>query len=240
MRLGFAVRHGLRKGRQLLEAGAAQHRPTLSGSEGNRGVGTARRTGGPGFRAHFGAAPRALGLALFAVFGIVLELFVEKEQLLARSEYELGAAIDAFESLVDEFHGRYPKEREHTEIGHELMSLPVPLPCLLSSIHNKGPGRKPSAAVNSSPGEPEDVQYSIMLCGCKATNSNVSKRRMPPRSFLGFSLSPHLLRENQGRHRVHRVGVSPALCEPSCDCAYAPKPPLHASSRLVSGSRSDA
>jgi hypothetical protein len=54
------------------------------------------------------AAAKALGLALLAAFGVVLELFVVKENLLAGGEYELGAAVDALQYAICEFHGRHP------------------------------------------------------------------------------------------------------------------------------------
>jgi hypothetical protein len=37
---------------------------------------------------------RTLRLALLAVFGVVLELFIVKKELFAGREYELGAAVD--------------------------------------------------------------------------------------------------------------------------------------------------
>jgi hypothetical protein len=48
----------------------------------------------------------ALGLALLAVFGVVLELFIVEKQLLARRKNELGAAVDTLQNTIGEFHGR--------------------------------------------------------------------------------------------------------------------------------------
>jgi hypothetical protein len=62
------------------------------------------------------------------VLGVVLELFVVEKKLLTRGEHKLRAAIVALQHSVDKFHGRFPKAG--TTIGHELESLPVPLPCL--------------------------------------------------------------------------------------------------------------
>ena len=79
----------------FLEARAAKHRPALCGPEWDRGLRAALRTGEAGFRANPGAAAGALRLALFAVPGVVLELLVVEEKLLACRENKLGAAIDA-------------------------------------------------------------------------------------------------------------------------------------------------
>jgi hypothetical protein len=51
-------------------------------------------------------AARALRLALLAVFGVVFELFIVKKKLLAGRKNELGAAIDARQDSIGEFHGR--------------------------------------------------------------------------------------------------------------------------------------
>ena len=45
------------------------------------------------------------------MLGIVLELFVVEEKLLAGGEYEFSAAIDALQDLILEFHGRLPQEQ---------------------------------------------------------------------------------------------------------------------------------
>jgi hypothetical protein len=49
---------------------------------------------------------QALVLADFAALGFVLELFVVKEKLLAGCENKISPAVNAFESLVLEFHER--------------------------------------------------------------------------------------------------------------------------------------
>jgi hypothetical protein len=46
------------------------------------------------------------------VFGIVLELLVVKEKLLAGSEYEFGATVIALQNSVGKFHDRLPWRRE--------------------------------------------------------------------------------------------------------------------------------
>jgi len=110
---------GLRFARPL-EAGAAQHRPALSGLEGNCRLGAALRTGGPRLRTHPLRSARALGLALLAVLGVVLELFIVEKNLLACREHKLRAAIDAPEHSIREFHGRLPLTGTSAEIGHGL------------------------------------------------------------------------------------------------------------------------
>jgi hypothetical protein len=49
---------------------------------------------------------RTLRLALLAVFGVVLELFIVEKGLLAGRENELGAAVDTLQNSIGEFHGQ--------------------------------------------------------------------------------------------------------------------------------------
>jgi len=81
--------------RLLLEAGAAQHWPALCGLEGNRRCLAALRAVGPCLWAHPGATTNTLRLALFAVPGLVLELLVVEEKLLAGGEDKLGSTVAA-------------------------------------------------------------------------------------------------------------------------------------------------
>jgi hypothetical protein len=46
------------------------------------------------------------------VLGIVLELLIVEEELLAGSEDELGATVIALQNSVRKFHGRLPRRRE--------------------------------------------------------------------------------------------------------------------------------
>jgi hypothetical protein len=87
------------------------------------------------------APASALRLALLAVFGVVREVFIVKKQLLAGREHKLGATIVTLQYPVDKFHGRLPCHRGIRRIGHESESLPVPFPCALTRVNNKGPGR---------------------------------------------------------------------------------------------------
>jgi hypothetical protein len=49
---------------------------------------------------------RTLRLALLAVFGVVLELFIVEKGLLAGRKNELGAAVDTLQNSIGEFHGQ--------------------------------------------------------------------------------------------------------------------------------------
>jgi hypothetical protein len=46
------------------------------------------------------------------VFGVVLELFIVKEDLLASGEDELGTAVDALQYSIREFHGQASPNRD--------------------------------------------------------------------------------------------------------------------------------
>jgi hypothetical protein len=76
--------------------------------EGHCGFDPALVTGCPGLRPKPRATARALGFALFAAFGIVLELLIVKEELLARRENKLASAVDALQYSICEFHHRLP------------------------------------------------------------------------------------------------------------------------------------
>jgi hypothetical protein len=44
------------------------------------------------------------------MLGVVLELLIVEEELLACSENKLGAAVNAFQDSIGEFHGRLPSQ----------------------------------------------------------------------------------------------------------------------------------
>lgn len=89
----------------VLEALAAEDRPSLRGFEGNGGLDPAIRADGAGLGARDSGSGRAAsgthrrtgapGLAGLAPFGVVLKLFVEEKELFAGSEDELSTAICA-------------------------------------------------------------------------------------------------------------------------------------------------
>jgi hypothetical protein len=94
------------------EAFPAKDRTSLGGLEGNRGLPSALRTGGHGFR--FGKAPggRTLTLVLtgFAALGFVLEILVVEEMLFSRCKYKIRSAIYALQDAVLKFrHIRWPR-----------------------------------------------------------------------------------------------------------------------------------
>jgi hypothetical protein len=98
-------------GTALLEAFAAEDRPSLGWAERNGGVLTALGAGGFGFRPHLSAATAAfgaLGFAGFTSFGFVLEPFVREKHLFAGRKYKLGAALRTLQDLVMEFHVPFP------------------------------------------------------------------------------------------------------------------------------------
>lgn len=122
----------------FLETGAAQHGPALRGLEWNRGFGPTIRTGCP----CFGADPRvtagAFGLALLTPLRVVFELLIVEEELLARCEDEIGAAVYTLQYAILEFHGRLPN-RETTPIRPQRSEhCRSGSPSLCAA--NKGPG----------------------------------------------------------------------------------------------------
>jgi hypothetical protein len=80
---------------------------------------------------------RALGFALLTVFGIVLELFVVEEELLARGKDELGAAVYALEHTIGKFHGRLPQQGAPPESAMAPPNSPVAVPCFLSTCTSR-------------------------------------------------------------------------------------------------------
>ena len=94
-----------------LKARSAQHRSALGRLERNRGFGTALRT----CRARLRTDPSTAGtlcLALLAVFGVILELFVVEKELLTGGEDKLSPAVITLQNSVGKFHGLLPRCRE--------------------------------------------------------------------------------------------------------------------------------
>jgi hypothetical protein len=97
----------------LLKAFPTENRPSLSWFEGDGCFLAALGTDGACFdlgeasarvRGRSAEDSHSFRFARLTAFGLVLELLVVKKQLLARSEDEIGAAIDAFQNLVLKFH----------------------------------------------------------------------------------------------------------------------------------------
>ena len=93
----------------LLEAEAAKYRSALCGPEGYCGFYATLRTGCPGFRTYSGISLSTLGFAHLAALGVIPELFIVKEQLLAGCEDKLCPAIDALDDAIGEFHSHFPE-----------------------------------------------------------------------------------------------------------------------------------
>lgn len=125
----------------LLEARAAQHGPSLRRPERNRCLYPAGRAVRSCFRPYPRTAVRTLRLALFAAFGVVLEIFIVEEKLLPRRKDEVGAAINALQNLIREFHGRLPRRWESAEIGHDLGCAGPVFPVFVRCPTTRGPGR---------------------------------------------------------------------------------------------------
>ncbi len=62
------------------------------------------------------------------MLGVILELFVVKEELLACCEYKFGAAVNAFEDSIGEFHGRLPSQGLPPKSAMAQQVLPVAVP----------------------------------------------------------------------------------------------------------------
>jgi hypothetical protein len=134
------LRHRLRLRLLFLEARPAQYRPALRRLERNRGLRTALRT----CRACLGAnslrAARTFRLALLAVLGIVLELFIVEKDLLARCKHKLGAAVYTLEDSIGEFHGRLPSQVLPPKSAMALQELAGPGSLSSFVLQCKGPG----------------------------------------------------------------------------------------------------
>ena len=123
--------------RHFLKARATQYRSALSRLERNCCFRTALGARRSRLRAYPLSASRALRLALLAVLGIVLELFIVEKDLLARCKYELRAAVYTFKHAIGKFHGRLPPQGRSPKSAMALSSLPVPVPCIRSSFKTR-------------------------------------------------------------------------------------------------------
>jgi hypothetical protein len=77
---------------------------------------------------------------LLAVLGVILELFIVEEELLARSEYKLGVAVDAFQHSIGEFHGRLPSQGLTPKSAMALLGLAGRGSLISFVVQYKGPG----------------------------------------------------------------------------------------------------
>jgi hypothetical protein len=111
----LATLSGASGGPFLRKAFAAENGAALCGAEGNSCLLAALRAGGSSFdtritapvaarRRSGGEDGHALGLADLAALGLVLELFVEEEELFPGSKDKVRAAVDAGQYLILKFH----------------------------------------------------------------------------------------------------------------------------------------
>jgi len=107
-----------------LKAFAAQYWTPLRRLERNRGLMTAVRAGGAGFRTYRRSARGPLRLAKLAPLRIVPELLVMKEKLFPCGEYKLIPAIHTLKNLVDELHLSFPSRAP--EIPQRRLRAPNP------------------------------------------------------------------------------------------------------------------
>lgn len=130
----------------LLEAGAAENRPSLGGFKRNSRLHAAFRTGRARLRTHPLRASRPFRLALLTVLRIVLELFVVEKNLLASCKHELCAAVYTLEHSIGEFHGRLPLQGLSPKTAMAPSDGDPAGSGSLSSfvMHNQGPDRTKS------------------------------------------------------------------------------------------------
>ena len=86
-----------------------------------------------------GTPADALGLALFAALGVILEILVVEKELLTSGKDEFRTAINALEDLIDKFHGRLPRRGN---LLKSAIDLGCAGPVSLSSyfVQQQGPG----------------------------------------------------------------------------------------------------
>jgi len=103
----LAVADNSRRSRRLFfKTGTAEYRPALVGAERDCGFCAAFGADGAGFWACTRGAGGSLGLALFAVLGVVGELLGMEKPLLICGEDEVLTAYDAFQYPILEIHLR--------------------------------------------------------------------------------------------------------------------------------------
>jgi hypothetical protein len=74
------------------------------------------------------------------MLGVVLELFIVEEELLACSEHKLGAAVDAFQHSIGEIHGRLPSQGLSPKSAMAQLGLAGRGSLISFVVHYKGPG----------------------------------------------------------------------------------------------------
>lgn len=85
----------------------------------------------------------ALRLALFAMLGVVFELFIVEEDLLAGGKNKFGAAVAALQDSIGEFHDRLPQNRDEAPKSAMAQEKRAGRGSLFAFvILNKGPDRR--------------------------------------------------------------------------------------------------
>jgi hypothetical protein len=74
------------------------------------------------------------------MLGVVFELFIVEEELLACCENKLGAAVNAFQDSIGEFHGRLPSQGLPPKSAMTQQELAGPGSLMSFVVHYKGPG----------------------------------------------------------------------------------------------------
>jgi hypothetical protein len=74
------------------------------------------------------------------MLGVVLELFIVEEELLACSEHKLGAAVDTLQGSIGEFHGRLPSQGLAPKSAMAQLVLAGRGSLISFVVHYKGPG----------------------------------------------------------------------------------------------------
>ena len=126
--------------------------------ERNGGFGPAFGAGGACFGTYFLISAQPLRLALFATLGVVFEFLVLEKDLLACGENEFGAAVNAREYSISEFHGRLPWSGDITAIGLNAQDRRSRFPDSDRDTHTEGPGpHRRRAATECLPDALEDL-----------------------------------------------------------------------------------
>ena len=74
------------------------------------------------------------------MLGVVLELLIVEEELLACCENKLGAAVYALQDSIGEFHGRLPSQGLPPKSAMALQDLAGRGSLMSFVVHYKGPG----------------------------------------------------------------------------------------------------
>ena len=74
------------------------------------------------------------------MLGVILELLIVEEELLACSENKFGAAVNAFQHSIGEFHGRLPSQGLPPKSAMAQQDLAGSGSLMSFVVHYKGPG----------------------------------------------------------------------------------------------------